>query len=85
VTKRRIDQIQGIIPDDNEIESEIIETSAPDKEKNPLDLEIEITKRNGLNKTFYLDKEIVQKLSKTAKKMGVSESKLINEILRKVL
>jgi hypothetical protein len=53
--------------------------------KSILNIDISINKKNAQNKTFYLDKDVLAKLSKTAKHMGLSESRLINEILRKVL
>ena len=89
VNKRRLEQIKGIIPDAIEVEEQKEDIEQPQdgpiKEKTPLDLDIKIAKRNGQNKSFYLDRDILQKLSRTARRMGISESKLINEILRKVL
>lgn len=41
--------------------------------------------RVAKNKTFYLDEKVIDALSAAAKKQGVPESKLCNNILRRVL
>ncbi len=41
--------------------------------------------RAAKNKTFYLDGQVITALKAAAKEQGVTDSKLVNDILRKVL
>jgi len=43
------------------------------------------TQRTAKNKTFYLDEAVITALRKTAKEQNVTDSKLVNDILRHVL
>lgn len=42
-------------------------------------------RRTAKNKTFYLDEAVIYAIKKNAEKEMVTESKLVNDILRKVL
>ncbi len=41
--------------------------------------------RSAKNKTFYLDVEVIEKLCEVARRQNVTDSKLCNDILRRVL
>ena len=41
--------------------------------------------RKAKNKTFYLDDSVIQAIKKTASDYHVTESKLVNDILKKIL
>ena len=41
--------------------------------------------RQAKNKTFYLDGDVITAIKRTAKEQGVADSKLVNDILRRVL
>ena len=41
--------------------------------------------RQAKNKTFYLDGDVIIAIKKTAKQQGITDSKLVNDILRRVL
>lgn len=41
--------------------------------------------QKGTGKNFYIDNDVQKSLKARAKKLGISESKLVNEILRSVL
>ena len=41
--------------------------------------------RLAKNKTFYLDKAVIDAIHKAAKSRGMTDSKLVNEILKKIL
>ena len=41
--------------------------------------------RTAKNKTFYLDNELIQLIQSTAKSQEITESRLVNDILRSVL
>jgi len=43
------------------------------------------TERKAKNKTFYLDGAVIQALKKAATAQHVTESKLVNSILKKIL
>jgi len=43
------------------------------------------TQRLAKNKTFYLDTQLIEAIKSTAKKQNVTDSKLVNDILRRVL
>lgn len=43
------------------------------------------TQRVAKNKTFYLDSDVIDSIKITAKKQHTTDSKLVNDILRKVL
>ena len=43
------------------------------------------TQRLAKNKTFYLDAELIEAIKATAKSQNVTDSKLVNDILRRVL
>lgn len=43
------------------------------------------TQRIAKNKTFYLDADVIEAVKSTAKAQGVTDSKLVNDILRRVL
>ncbi|WP_279146107.1 MULTISPECIES: DUF6364 family protein [Clostridium] len=45
---------------------------------------IDIKEKSGKNKTFYLDEEVIKNIKKYAKSQKVSESKLVNDILKHV-
>ena len=47
-------------------------------------LEIE-PRREAKNKTFYLDVEVIEAISAAARKQNVADSKLVNDVLRRVL
>lgn len=52
------------------------------------DLEAYIVRENGRkakNKTFYLDETVIQAIRKSAATQHVTESKLVNDILKKIL
>ncbi|MBX4271777.1 hypothetical protein [Clostridium estertheticum] len=50
-----------------------------------LDDIIEKTSKNFKNKTYYLETNATNELKKIAKKQNISESKLVNDILKHVL
>ena len=75
-------------------EPELIDASAPNGPKLEVDLDSlpDISKfqykekqRAAKNKTFYLDEEVITTLHNTAKRQGITDSKLCNDILRSVL
>lgn len=41
--------------------------------------------RQAKNKTFYLDGDVIKAIKATAKAQGVTDSKLVNDILKRVL
>lgn len=41
--------------------------------------------RLAKNKTFYLDTDVIDAIKKVAKQQGITDSKLVNDVLRKVL
>jgi len=41
--------------------------------------------RMAKNKTFYLDEEVIEAVKRTAKSQGVTDSRLVNDILRRIL
>lgn len=41
--------------------------------------------RSAKNKTFYLDTQVIEAIKSTAKRQKVTDSKLVNDILRRVL
>ena len=41
--------------------------------------------RAAKNKTFYLDQNVIDAIHRTAKARGLTDSKLVNEILKKLL
>lgn len=41
--------------------------------------------RLAKNKTFYLDSDVIDAIKKIAKQQGITDSKLVNDVLRKVL
>ncbi len=41
--------------------------------------------RRGRNKTFYLDEAVIQALKEAASSRNVTESRLVNSILKKIL
>ena len=41
--------------------------------------------RHAKNKTFYLDKAVIDAIHKEAKSRNMTDSKLINELLKKIL
>lgn len=43
------------------------------------------TQRVAKNKTFYLDTDVIQAIQRTAKAQKVTDSKLVGDILRRVL
>lgn len=43
------------------------------------------TQRIAKNKTFYLDADVIETIKTTARVQRVTDSKLVNDILRKVL
>lgn len=45
---------------------------------------INVKEKSGKNKTFYLDTEVIKHIKKHAKVQKVSESKLVNDILKHV-
>lgn len=54
----------------------------------PNDLEAYIIRDNGRkakNKTFYLDGAVIQAIKRAAATQRVTESKLVNDILKKIL
>jgi len=63
---------------------EIKETSTDHNEFNLNDM-IERTEKTFKNKTYYLETSINEEVKKMAKKQKVSESKLVNDILKHVL
>lgn len=40
--------------------------------------------RNAKNKTFYLDDSVIQAIKKAASNYHITESKLVNDILKKI-
>lgn len=46
---------------------------------------IKETERVAKNKTFYLDQAVIEAIRFAAKKQKITDSKLVNDILRKVL
>lgn len=44
-----------------------------------------VLQRQAKNKTFYLDGDVIIAIKTTAKAQGVTDSKLVNDILRRVL
>lgn len=75
------------------METEIsLERDLPRKESvkrsSTLDLSeyvIQDSRRKAKNKTFYLDEEVIDALRSAARQQNVNDSKLVNDILRKVL
>ena len=41
--------------------------------------------RNAKNKTFYLDSELIEAIKRAAQAQGVTESRLVNDVMRSVL
>lgn len=58
-----------------------------ESQNNGFDLSSIIKKdeRRAKNKTFYLDEDVIDAITKTAKKQKIAESKLVNDILKHVL
>lgn len=44
-----------------------------------------LPQRLAKNKTFYLDADLIDAIKATARQQGVTDSKLVNDILRRVL
>lgn len=61
------------------------ENSAPVSNINIDDLFPQVEEKKGKNKTFYLEHDVMISIKKTAKSKKVSESKLVNDILKHVL
>ncbi|MBV1821968.1 hypothetical protein AAGC94_08140 [Clostridium sporogenes] len=76
--------------------SEILESGKDAPTKSPIDNNlndenlvnlssiIDVKEKSGKNKTFYLDTEVIKYVKKHAKVQKVSESKLVNDILKHV-
>jgi hypothetical protein len=84
-----------IIPDIPPIAIPVIENTAPiiqNPKKEPKAIAPDLSsylrndiRRQAKNKTFYLDEDLLGTLKQAAKQQGVAESRLVNDILRKVL
>lgn len=62
--------------------------AAPALQSVPLNLDayiIKETERVAKNKTFYLDQAVIDAVKAAAKRQRITDSKLVNDILRKVL
>lgn len=63
-------------------------TTKPSKTPAPKDLSAYIVRkdtRNAKNKTFYLDETVILAIKRAATSQQVAESKLVNDILKKIL
>lgn len=60
-------------------------TSTVSSSVNLDDYIIKDTERQAKNKTFYLDLAVIEGIKSAAKKQKVTDSKLVNDILKKVL
>lgn len=68
-----------------EIQPKENEKPAPVSNINIDDLFPQVEEKKGKNKTFYLEHDVMVSIKKTAKSKKVSESKLVNDILKHVL
>lgn len=68
-------------PEDNPVRLEQTEPSVPDVSG----YLIREHQRAAKNKTFYLDGDVIEAIKSTARKQNVTDSKLVNDILRRVL
>lgn len=76
--------------------SEILQSGKETPAKDPIDNSlnddnlvnlssmINVKEKSGKNKTFYLDADVIKYVKKHAKVQKVSESKLVNDILKHV-
>lgn len=46
---------------------------------------IEKTEKNSKNKTYYLEINVINEIKKISKNKGISESKLVNDVLKHIL
>ncbi len=84
---------QSRTPDAEERQEEQMEKKAssknPDQARQDISSEIgallQSETRKAKNKTFYLDMEVAQAVSQFAKENGVTESRLVNMLLRRDL
>ena len=44
-----------------------------------------VSSRRAKNKTFYLDQDVIDAVRIAAKSQGITESRLVNEVLRSIL
>lgn len=80
---------EPVIPQEAAPEILDIQEPTPKKELTVLPDIGEYLRRDNLrlakNKTFYLDNDVIEEIKNTAKAQQVTDSKLVNDILRRVL
>jgi len=76
---------------ENHINNKITENTKIEKDtrqnQSTFDLNsiIEKNKKTSSNKTYYLEDKVIEAIKKIAKKQKISESKLVNDILKHIL
>lgn len=79
--------VEKRINDDETISNEIEKI----EEENNIDIDINLSnilkknERKAKNKTFYLDEDVIGGIAFAAKSQGVTESKLVNDVLKHIL
>ncbi|MBU3130567.1 hypothetical protein [Clostridium tagluense] len=63
----------------------VVEDKSPESTSFNLDDIIDKSSKNSKNKTYYLETNAIDEVKKIAKKQKISESKLVNDILKHVL